>query len=159
MKTLFLKHKIISFFLIISLAVSFNGCGSDSDERLTFLENHADSEWKFSDDNIGVTLYVKINNSQTSPFEFWISILDELCYIHESIDDDGNVEILENTENKLVVKIIDNPDEYSIITLTVSGTILTVMSENFEDGVLEDTDLFILSKTSDNLEDLEICVI
>jgi hypothetical protein len=39
----------------------------------------------------------------------------------------------------------------------VSGDVLTIQSEYYEDGVLEEDDLFILQKTSDNVDDLELC--
>lgn len=155
MKTTFLKHKILSIVVLLILSVSFHGCSDDNDEAMSFLENHADTKWKFSE--LGGTLYVKINNSQTNPFEIWISFLESGCFIHESINDDGTPEILENTKNKLVVKIVDNPQEYTIITFTVTGDTLTVLSEYFEDEVLDEEEIFILAKTSDNLDDLEIC--
>jgi hypothetical protein len=158
MKTLFLKSRILSILILLVLSISINGC-SDDETIKSFLEKQANTDWKFSEPNLGAILYVAINNNQANPFEFWFSILEETCFIHESINDDGNVEILENSANKLIIKVVDdgNPAEHSIITFTVNGDILTVKSQDFEDGVLEDEDLFILQKTSDNLDDLTIC--
>jgi len=158
MKTLFLKHRILSFLILLVLAVSLNGC-SNSDEITTFLENQANTVWKFKDPTTGETLYAKINNDQANPFEIWISLPEISCFIHDSIADDGTIEILENTKNKLVIKIIESADTYSTITLTVINDILTAVSEDFEEGISVDKLIFILKKTLDNVDDLEICAV
>ena len=157
MKIKFLKFKILSIFALLVLSVSLNGCSDDDDEIVSFLENNANSSWKFSDSNAGTTLYVQINNNELNPFEIWISFLENSCFIHESINDDGTPEILENSKNEIVIKVIDNSHEYSIFTLTVNGDTLTVLSEYYEDEVLVEEEIFIFLKTSDSLSDLEIC--
>ena len=160
MKTLFFKHRILSVLILLVLSISITGC-SDDETIKSFLEKQADTDWKFNEPLTGAILYVTINNNQVNPFEIWFSIIEEACFIHESIGDDGTVEILENSANELKIKVVDdgNPAEYSIITFTVNGDILTVVNEDYEDGVLEDEDLFIFQKTSDNLDDLNICPI
>jgi len=160
MKTLFFKHRILSVLILLVLSISITGC-SDDETIKSFLEKQADTDWKFNEPLTGAILYVTINNNQVNPFEIWFSIIEEACFIHESIGDDGTVEILENSANELKIKVVDdgNPAEYSIITFTVNGDILTVVNEDYEDGVLEEEDLFIFQKTSDNLDDLNICPI
>ena len=54
-------------------------------------------------------------------------------------------------------RIDEEPSEYSLLTLSVTGDALTIQSAYYEDGVLEEEDFFILQKTSDNVDDLELC--
>jgi hypothetical protein len=158
MKTLLLKHRILSLFVLFVLAISLYGC-SDDNGITTFLESQANTTWKFTDTTTGSILYAKINNDETNPFEFWLSIADVGCFIHDSVADDGTVEILENTKNKLVIKVVESAQAYSTITLTVVGDILTAISEEFEDDISIDKNIFILNKTLDDLNGLEICAV
>ena len=74
------------------LSISINGC-SDDETIQSFLEKQANTDWKFSEPNSGAILYVSINNNQANPFEIWFSILEEVCFIHESINDDGRCRV------------------------------------------------------------------
>ena len=152
MKTKMLNLRV--FGLLAMLTFFMGSCSDDGDDGTSFLEKHGGTTWKFSQD--GGTIYAQINNSEANPFEIWASLF-EACYIYESIADAGNTEVLENKENKVVIRIDEGATEYSLLTLTVSGDVLTIQSEYYEDGVLEEDDLFILQKTSDNVDDLELC--
>lgn len=152
MKTKMLSLRV--FGLLAMLTLSLASCSDDGDDGASFLEKHGGTTWKFSVD--GGTIYAQINSSESNPFELWVSLFDT-CYIYESISNTGNIEVLENKENKVVIRIDEGPSEYSLLTLSVTGDALTIQSEYYEDGILEEDDFFILQKTSDNVDDLELC--
>lgn len=142
------------FGLLAILTLFLASCSDDGDDGTSFLEKHGGTTWKFSVDE--GTIYAQINSSESNPFEIWVSLF-EACYIYESISDTGNIQVLENNENKVVIRIDEGPSEYSLLTLSVTGDALTIQSAYYEDGVLEEEDFFILQKTSDNVDDLELC--
>jgi hypothetical protein len=73
------------------------------------------------------------------------------------VEDDGTPEILENTENKLVIRVDESNDEYTIVTLTVSQNVLTVTNEDYENGELDEENIVILFANQDDIENIEIC--
>lgn len=152
MKTKMLGLRVFGLLAILTLFLS--SCSDDGDDGTSFLEKHGGTTWKFSVDE--GTIYAQINSSESNPFEIWVSLF-EACYIYESISDTGNIQVLENNENKVVIRIDEGPSEYSLLTLSVTGDALTIQSAYYEDGVLEEEDFFILQKTSDNVDDLELC--
>lgn len=160
MKKLLFNNKIVYGLLLIFLLVNLQACSEDGTEDLkTFLETYDDTSWKFTDSNTGGILYAKINNNLTNPFEIWLSFFKDSCFIYQSLEDDGTIEVIENSESKLEIKIVDNAQEYSIITLMIVGNTLTATNEDYEDGALVDKNIFILLKTSDDLSNLEICTL
>jgi hypothetical protein len=158
MKKLILKNKVLSILILLVLSVSLNSCGDDNSIK-SFLEKYGDTDWKFSEPTIGETLYVRILNDSSNPFDIWFSVAEAGCFIHESLGDGGTVEVLENTENGFKIKVVDdgNPSEYAIFTFTVTADILTIKSEFFEDDILDDQQLFVLQSTTDDLDGLNIC--
>jgi len=79
------------------------------------------------------------------------------CYRYESITDEGSPEVIENRENKVAIRIGGDTGEYGILTMTISGDVLRVELDTYEDGELIDSDKFILQRSSDNTDDLDIC--
>ena len=55
------------------------------------------------------------------------------------------------------MRIDEDENEYTILTLTVTGNILTVQSEYFEDGQSVEKEIIPLTKTSDDPDDLLLC--
>lgn len=154
MKTNFLKFKTIA--LSIMLVFSLFSCSDDGDDADTFLEKNGGTVWKISQS--GANIFAQINNSASNPLELWVSFGEDVCYVYQSIQDEGvEVEILENTESTLKLRVDESSTEYTILTLTISGNILTVKSEYYEDGELDDTELIPLQKTTEDPDDLEIC--
>ena len=158
MKTLIVKNKVLSILILLVMSVSLSSCGDDNNIK-SFLEKYGNTDWKFSEPTIGETLYVRILNDSSNPFDIWFSVAEAGCFIKESLGDGGTVEVLENTENGFKIKVVDdgNPSEYGIFTFTVNGDILTIKSEFFVDDILDDQQLFVLQSTTDNLDDLNIC--
>lgn len=155
MKSTMLKIKILAVMAIISF--SFTSCSDDGDEgAMSFLEKHGDTVYKFFEPTTQSTIYGQINDSETNPFELWASLFD-VCYIHQSLEDLGSPEVLESSEDRIVFRVDESATEYSILTLTVLGNVLTFESEYYEDGVLEEDDIFVLQETDDNIDNLELC--
>jgi len=148
--------KVLSFTLLMILAVV--SCNDDDDnDRVSFLDKHGDTQWKFQDPNSDTLLYLRINDSQTNPFELWLTFLANSCYVYQSVEDDGTPQILENTENKLVIRVDESNDEYTIVTLTVSQNVLTVTNEDYENGELDEENIVILFANQDDINNIEIC--
>lgn len=154
MKTNFLKFKAVALSLM--LAFSLFSCSDDGDDADSFLEKNGGTVWKISQS--GANIYAQINNSVSNPLELWVSFGEDLCYIYESIKDGGvEVEILENTESTLKLRVDESSTEYTILTLTVTGNLLTVVSEYFEDGESVEKETIPLQKTDDDPDSLDIC--
>ena len=148
--------KVLSFTLLMIFAVV--SCNDDDDDDMvSFLDKHGDTQWKFQDPNSDTLLYLKINDSQANPFELWLTFLANSCYVYQSVEDDGTPEILENTENKLVIRVDESNDEYTIVTLTVSQNVLTVTNEDYENGELDEENIVILFANQDAIDNIEIC--
>ena len=143
MKTKILKQKFLYFFILLSLTVSFNGC-SDDDEPQTFLEKYDGTKWTFN----GEGMYIRIIDNTNIILEEWY--LDGDCYEYDTFND-GIIEIIENSTNKLVIQVTDD-GEIETLTFTIEGDVLTV--------VITDVDGFetvSLIKTSVNVDEFEIC--
>jgi len=153
MRTKMLKFK--AFGLLLMMVFSLISCSDDNDDPSTFLETNGGTVWTISQG--GESIYAQINNSVSNPFEFWVSFGEDGCYEHVKITDEGSVEVIENTENKLQVRVNDDDDEYVILTLTITGKILTVKSEYFEDGQKVDEETIPLQETSVDTDDLLLC--
>jgi len=148
--------KVLSFTLLMIFAVV--SCNDDDDnDVVSFLDKHGDTQWKFQDPNSDTVLYLKINDSQANPFELWLTFLANSCYVYQSVEDDGTPEILENTENKLVIRVDESNDEYTIVTLTISQNVLTVTNEDYENGELDEENIVILFANQDDIDNIEIC--
>ena len=154
MKSKMLKFK--AFGLLLMMVFSLVSCSDDDDDGPSnFLETNGGTVWSFVLDGEGI--YAQINNNESNPFEFWATLGEGGCYVYQSINDEGNVEVLENTEDRLQVRVDDDEDEYLILTLTINGNLLTAKFEYFEDGISEGAQVIPLTKTSDNPDNLELC--
>ncbi len=154
MRTHILKLK--SLVLVALMAFSFMAC-SDDDDASSFLDKNGDTVWKFDEPTLGGTIYAQINNSEVNPFEVWQSLFEDSCFIYLSFTEAGDVEVIENTKNKLVLRIDESSTEYVLLKLSVSGDLLTVVTEEYEDGSKVEEETIILNKSSDNPDDLEQC--
>lgn len=155
MKKYILNLKAIALFIF--MALSFIACSDDDDGGSSFLEKNGGTVWKFEEPVLGGAIYAQINNSESNPFEAWQSLFEDTCFVYINFANEGDVEVVENSENKLVLRVDESSTEYFLLTLTVSGDTLTVKTEEFEDGSEVDEDIIILEETSDNPDDLEEC--
>ncbi len=150
--------RIKAFALIALISFSFVACSDDdNDDEKSFLETHGGTVWKFGEPEDGLNIYSQINSSIANPFEIWVYNVVDDCYRYESFTDEGSPEVIENRENKVEIRIGDDTGEYGILTMTVSGDVLRVELDTYEDGELIDSEKFILQRTSDSTDALEIC--
>ena len=148
--------KMLSLSLLMILVMS--ACDNDDDDdMITFLDKHGETQWKFQDPNSDTVLYLRVNDSQANPFELWLSFLENSCYVYQSVEDDGTPVIVENTEDKLVIRVEETNDDYTVVTLTVSQQVLTVRSEDYVDGELDEENIVILFANQDDISNIEIC--
>jgi hypothetical protein len=149
--------RFLGFLLMMSFA--FVSCSDDGDDEkaMTFLDAHGNTQWKFQDPNSETTLYLRINDSQSNPFELWLTFQAGGCFVYQAVEDDGTPEILENKENKLVVRVDEGNNAYTLVTLTVSQNVLTVESESYENGQLVDDNIAILFANEDDISNIEVC--
>lgn len=148
--------KFKAFALSLVLVLTLFSCSDDGDDPDTFLEKNGGTVWTISQS--GASVFAKINNSVSNPLEIWGSLGDELCYIYQSIKDEGaEVEVLENTESTFKVRVDESSTEYTILTLTVAGNLLTIQYDYYEDGEIDESEIIPLQKTADTTDDLEIC--
>jgi hypothetical protein len=138
--------------------LSLISCSSgDEEEDKSFLETHGGTVWKLGTPEDGLSVYAKINSSESNPFEIWVYDSGGECYDYESITDAGSPEVIENRENKVEIRIGGTSGEYAILTMTVSGDVLRVELNSYDEGGLVEEQKFILERTSDNVNDLVKC--
>ncbi len=148
MKTTILKHKLFYFFILLSLAIYFNGCSTDDDDitSQTFLEKYDGTKWVNTDE---FTIYIRLNDNINKLVETWFLFGD--CYFYDYDFESEGVEIVENSENKLIIKYTDDGD-IETVTVTIQGeTLKVVIKEGNEEEII------YFDKTSVNVDDLEIC--
>lgn len=149
--------RFMAFALVALISCSFASCSDDEEEEKSFLETHGGTVWNFDEAEDGFSVYAQINSTESNPFEIWVYDDSRDCYEYQSITDEGSPEVIENRENKVQIRIGGDTGDYAILTMTISGNILRVELDYFEDGVLDDEIQFILNRTNDNLADLTLC--
>ena len=146
MKTKILKHNLLFFSIILSLIVSFNGCSDDEDDIIqqTWLEKYDGTRWEDGDG-----LYWRIIDNTNTILESWYH--DGPCYWHSIPEGNENFEIIENSTNKLVFRVVED-DNTQTITFRVNGDTLTVLLEY--NGRSE---TISFKKTAVNVDDFTLC--
>lgn len=149
-KTIFFKQRFLYLFLLLGLAISFNSCDDDDDVN-SFLEMYANSTWQDSEGE----LFLRIVNDPSILVESWEYY--EECYDYGHIGEEGTVEIIENSENRLIAKVTYNEEgfEFSFtITLTANNNNLTIV---FESDDIEDSETILLISSDADVDALEEC--
>ena len=114
------KQKVVYFLILIIINVSFIGCDSDDNEesivKESFLKKYSNTKWKHIRDNGQIDVY-KFNDSELNPFDVWFKQTNDKCYYYfQSYK--RNYEIIENSEDTLVVAIQFNPNSTRTTTIT-----------------------------------------
>jgi len=150
--------KLKAFALIALISFSFVAC-SDDDEKdeKSFLEAHGNTVWKLGEPEDGFSAYAQINSTITNPFEIWLYNESGECYEYESITDEGSPEVIEDRENKVLIRIGGDTGDYVMLTMTVSGDILRVELDTYEDDQLAASETIVLRRTDDSTDALELC--
>jgi len=149
--------RLKAFALIALISFSFVSCSSDDDDEKLFLETHGGTVWKLGEPEDGFSVYAQINSTESNPFEIWVYDESRDCYEYQKITDEGSPEVIENRENKVQIRIGGDTGEYADLTMTISGDILRVELDYYEDGILDDDVQFVLQRTNDNIADLTLC--
>lgn len=147
------KNKLIFFFSTLLICTTLLCCTDDQDQVFrTFLEQNNNTEWVLSNPELSV--YIRINNDQAHLIEQWRYDIEKDCYEYNpNIFNPGDYQIMENTEDQLIVSCDAILGDCDKLTFHLEGNTLQVdvkLSE-FE----EETVYFLKSKQ--NLNDLGTC--
>ena len=105
---------------------------------------------------------MKFIDNKSDPFNYWYEYENDDCYDYFSfLLEDENMTIIENTKNSLKIKTVEDEGEYglyeSIWIFTISGDIITLKIEIYEDGEFDGSDQFTLTKSSVNTDEFILC--
>ncbi|WKK66485.1 hypothetical protein [Lutimonas zeaxanthinifaciens] len=142
--------RLFSTFLLFCLLIS---CSDDIDEvSLTFLEKNHNTQWVLSHPELSV--YIRINNEQDHLIEQWRYDSELECYEYNSnIFNPGDYQIMENTEDQLVVSCDAILGNCNKLTFHLEGNTLQV---DVKLSDWEEETVYFL-KSTQNLNDLSIC--
>ena len=166
MKENILRLGRLYLFLMLGACFSFFSCNSDDDDEIvivekTFLEKYDGTKWVIVDEYQGNTLYIRINNNSSVPFEIWerpVNSKEETCYWHLNSYMDGGMEIIENSDTRFTIA---NASEEFWWTIEVRGETLKFGGQSVWDDVLppvwNDPDSRVFEKTTVNVDAFEIC--
>ena len=159
MEKFFLKYKLLLSLFILIVTICLNGCNKDDDVKKideTMLESLDKTKWVF--DGIGFpAIYLRFNNTNTGYLELWSAFAEIECYLYGSSEDESTLTITENSKDKLVIKATESSQYYSLMIITYVGEKLNIKDEYYVNGVLDDSDNLVFIKTSENLDNLNIC--
>lgn len=146
-------------FHILILSLFIFSCSKSDDnpsEENTFLKIYEDTAWLNDEDEESV--YIRFINNPKAPIEYWIEFEDCYFYILDRMSSESK--IIENTAERLVFRHVENDEEIEyvdIVTLTITGNSLKGETEFYENGVLVETDINFLTKSSDDVDNLILC--
>ena len=168
MKTKQIKHVFFALIMLLVLIVSFNGCSDDDDDTTvnskTFIELYTGTTWALNvdggvPDEAEVPSYFRLISDNSKVLEGWYKISNEAdCYYYlEGINvDRGAMTLEENSENKLIIKIVYT-DETETYTCTVQGDTFKIVMVYDEVGWPAETFTLYFDKTSVNVDELVLC--
>ena len=144
--------------VLMVLAVTAVSCSDDDDEpqSKTFFEAHGGTNWDFQDPTSDIAVFVRINENVNSLFDIYINLTGE-CFIGFPIEGVENPEILEDSENRFRIKLSESESDYQILSASVSGNVLTVSAEDYENGELVEDQTFLLFASDQDVSDLTMC--
>ena len=149
--------KKLLYLTILSLLIL--GCSKSDDnpsDENTFLRIHEGTVWTITEE--GQSTYIRFINNTKTPIEYWIEFED--CYFYILDRFVGGNKIIENSAERLVFRHVENDEsvEYvDIVTITITGNSLRAEIEYYENGVLVETDIQMLSKSTDDVDSLILC--
>ena len=124
-KTHFIKKTYLIICLILIVFTNSLSCSDDSDDFQLFLEKNAGTEWLLMNDDI--TVYIRFNNNKTNLIEQWSYNKEIDCYEYNpNIFIPGDIEIMENSIDKLIIKGDYILSDYEYMTFSVQDNTLTI---------------------------------
>lgn len=155
MKLPVFELKVFGLFAVLIVCLSAFAV-KETDNR-SFLDAHNNSLWKFGEPENGLTIYARINKSESEPLEIWLYDVIENCYSYDNISETGSTEVIENKRNRVQIKVGDNGKEHGIFTMTINGNKLNVELDSYEDGKHMKKEEFELHRSSDDINNLKVC--
>ena len=165
MKTIFTKLGSSIILITLIFTTLFTGCNSDDEPNNsivceTFLDCNDGINWNYIELEDGVELgriYFRLNANSSNPVESWLNFSTMDCYEVMHISE-HQFQIIENTKDRLIIKITwqddySGQDEFETWTFTKQGESLKLVQKYFVEEII-----LILNKTSDNINNLKICM-
>jgi len=162
MKNIDIKNKLRYFLILLVFGLYLSGCNSDDDNDDdpittcdTFLACNDGTTWKFveTEDGIEFQFYIQLIDNKNNPFQTWFSFTGLDCGYDYFGDQSPQFELIENSKNILVIKVIwPEDDGFETWTITKQGETLKVVSVYYQE---EQVILFNL--TSENMDSFAIC--
>lgn len=155
MKLPIFELKVFGLFAVMIVCLSAFAV-KETDDR-SFLDVHKNSLWKFGEPENGLTIYARINKSESEPLEIWLYDVIEDCYSYDNISDTGLPEVIENNRNRVQIKVGDDGKEHGIFTMTINGNRLNVELDSYENGKHVKKEEFELQRSRDDIQKLKVC--
>jgi len=167
MKTKQFKQSFFTFLMLLVMIVSFNGCCDEDDETpvtKTFLELYSGTTWILSDDggvpdDAEVPRYARLLNDKSKIFDGWYQTSNEPdCYYYYNVSTlEGTLQIIDNSDDKLIFKMSYGTTESETFTFTIEGDTLKVISKYEEVGSAAEEYTIYFKKTAVNVDELTLC--
>lgn len=158
--------KALFYFLTVSVCTAlWVACNSDDDEQDkvscdTFLECNANTLWKLSEDIDGeiYETYLRINDNESNPIEFWTHLFNNECFVHMGMSDVPNMfRITENTRSRFTIRIENLEQQTFRYTMTIQGDVMTIIVDYLEEGQVVETDQVHFNRSTANVNALQLC--
>lgn len=157
MKATYLTRKLLTFIILLGLIFSISNCNSDDDippTSNTFLELYDGTTWVISDDDENLT-YIRLISNENSFAEAWEYWDVEDCYEHDNSVLEGSIEIIENSKDRFIVKVVI--EGYTeTVTISMQGESLKVVV-NWADNGESGENISYLDRTLVDVDALKIC--
>ena len=151
--------KKLIYILVLSLFV-FNCSKNDDDEVVqcdTFLSCNNSITWKNVEtfNNSEYSFYIKLNDNENNPFKTWVSTSTIDCGYDYFGEPDMQFQVLENSKDKLIVKVIwpEGDDGYETWTMTIQNDRLKLVSVYYQQEQIN----ILFDKTSENIDAFIFC--
>lgn len=156
---------ILKFYTFFILAILINSCSKDENSIhcVTFLECQEGTVWKDNSSSTDEIVYIRFINNPIIIFEVFNQFIpnNKDCFTHYNISQGwGEINIIENTENKLDFVIFPPDWELNTVEFKLSKSEDTLhLSFNIYDeyGALIKSNPSILIKSIINVDELPSC--
>jgi len=121
----FIKKTSLIICIILIVFTNSLSCSDEGDDFQSFLEKNDGTEWLLLNDDI--TVYIRFNNNEINLIEQWSYNKEFDCYDYNAnIFTPGDIQIKENSINKLIIQGDYILSDYEYMTFSVQDNTLTV---------------------------------
>jgi len=162
------NNRLINLLSILIITVSIISCTNDSDEENTssntFLERFNNTTWEYTyEKDLGggeiyyITNYIKFNNNEANPIDEWeFYSYQSDCWEHYNYASWFEIEVIENSKERFVIKVIRSSETNWTHTFSVSGESILVNTITNDGSSTFDNTVSLL-RSNDDVESLKIC--